>query len=131
MATGALAGGKKQLAVIVDQDGRRELQLHSGDGSVRAQKLSASFQSNPASMAVHDVDQDGLPDLVVLTPYEKIKILRQVDGKDFEEQDVAPPGGMVEQPWLSAADVDGDGKPELLLAQKNFVRAVVLQPDMR
>ena len=24
-------------------------------------------------------------------------------------------------------DVDGDGKPELLLAQKNFIRAVVLQ----
>ena len=27
------------------------------------------------------------------------------------------------------ADIDGDGKPELLLPQKNFLRAVVLQPD--
>ena len=27
---------------------------------------------------------------------------------------------------MSASDVDGDGKPELLLAQKNFIRAVVL-----
>jgi hypothetical protein len=33
----------------------------------------------------------------------------------------------MEQPWLAAADVDGDGKPELLLPQKNFVRAVVLE----
>jgi hypothetical protein len=39
-----------------------------------------------------------------------------------------PPGGSTEEPWLSVSDVDGDGKPELLLAQKNFVRAVVLQP---
>jgi hypothetical protein len=30
---------------------------------------------------------------------------------------------------MSAADVDGDGKKELLLAQKNFVRAVVLKSD--
>jgi hypothetical protein len=41
---------------------------------------------------------------------------------------VLPPGGSTEEPWLSVSDVDGDGKPELLLAQKNFVRAVVLQP---
>jgi hypothetical protein len=30
---------------------------------------------------------------------------------------------------MSTADVDGDGKPELLLAQKNFLRAVVLKSE--
>ncbi len=30
---------------------------------------------------------------------------------------------------MSSADVDGDGKPELLLAQKNFLRAVVLKQE--
>src|SRR5213075_3213185 len=68
--------------------------------------------------------------IVVLIPYEKIKILRQRGEKEqFEEIDVAPPGGSSDQPWLSRADVDGDGKAELLLAQKNFLRAVVLEKD--
>ena len=124
-------GAKPSLAVILDQDGKRVLHLQTADGKIKTQKLSESFKANPGALAIHDADQDGLPDLVMLIPYEKIKILRQVAGKDYEEIDVTPPGGGVEQPWLSAADVDGDGKDELLLAQKNFVRAVVLQKDAR
>jgi hypothetical protein len=84
-------------------------------------------------MIIHDANQDGLPDLVLLTPYEKIKILVQQkepkDGALFVEADVTPPGGTADAPWMSVADVDGDGKAELLLAQKNFLRAVVLTSD--
>lgn len=120
---------KPTLAVIVDQDGKRSLVLRSADGKSTTQKLSESFQSNPTTLAFHDVDQDGLADLVVLSPYEKVKILRQVPDKKFEEIDVAPPGGALEQPWLSSADIDGDGKSELLLTQKNYVRAVVLKRE--
>lgn len=128
MAVGRLGDEKKPvLAVIVDRDGKRELHLQMADGTDKHQALSESFKSNPVSMAIHDADQDGLSDLVVLIPYEKIKVLRQVKDKDeFEELDVAPPGGMVDQPWMTRADVDGDGKQELLLAQRNFLRAVVL-----
>ncbi|MCL5097754.1 MAG: VCBS repeat-containing protein, partial [Candidatus Omnitrophica bacterium] len=120
---------KPVLALILDQDGRRVLQIRTADGQVRSQKLSADFKSNPSAMEIHDVDQDGLADLVILIPYEKIKVLRQRQSHDFEELDIAPPGGTTEQPWMSQADVDGDGKPELLLAQKNYVRAVVLQAE--
>jgi hypothetical protein len=130
MAVGRLqAGGKTTLAVIVDQDGKRSLVTRTADGKGRTQKLSDNFKSNPSTMTFHDVNQDGLMDLVVLIPYEKIKVLLQVPGKDFDEEDIAPPGGSVEEPWLSSLDVDGDGKPELLLAQKNFVRAVVLKQE--
>ncbi|MHB8521551.1 MAG: FG-GAP repeat domain-containing protein [Limisphaerales bacterium] len=130
LAVGPLrTGAKPSLAVIVDQDGKRTLQLRTADGKTKTQKLSDNFKSNPTALAIHDIDQDGLSDLVVLIPYEKIKILRQVPDKDFEELDIAPPGGGAEQPWLSKADVDGDGKPELLLAQKNFLRAVVLTAE--
>jgi hypothetical protein len=130
MAVGPLRSGQKPVLVaILDQDGRRVLFTRTADGKTKTQKLNESFKSNPVGMAFHDINQDGLADLVILIPYEKIKVLIQVAGKDFEETDVAPPGGTVEQPWMSAADVDGDGKAELLLAQKNFLRAVVLKSD--
>jgi hypothetical protein len=132
MAVGALkAGGKPALAVIVDQDGKRSLVTRGAGGAARTQKLAETFKSNPASLTWLDVDQDGLSDLITLIPYEKLKILRQVEGKDYEEIDIAPPGGALEQPWASAADADGDGKLELLLGQKNFVRAVVLTGEKK
>jgi hypothetical protein len=130
MAVGKLqAGAKPTLAVIVDQDGRRSLVTRTADGKGKTEKLSENFKSSPTAMVFHDADQDGLNDLVILIPYENVKVLRQVAGKDFEELDVPPPGGAIEQPWLSRADIDGDGKPELLLTQKNFLRAVVLKSD--
>ncbi|MBL9168243.1 MAG: VCBS repeat-containing protein [Verrucomicrobiales bacterium] len=128
MAVGSLtAGSSPVLAAIVEVDDRRQLVTGTHQGGFRTQKLAASFKSNPASLRFEDVDQNGLTDLVVLIPYEKVKVLLQVSGKDFEEIDIALPGGGADQPWASSADVDGDGKPELLLAQKNFLRAVVLK----
>jgi len=132
MAVGALKpGAKPALAVIVDKDGQRSLVTRTADDNARTQKLSDSFKANPATLAIQDVNQDGLADLVALIPYEKIKVLLQKTGGDFDEEDVDPPGGAIEQPWLAAADVDGDGKTELLLPQKNFVRAVVLEQQAR
>ncbi len=120
---------KPILAVISEQETNRVLITRAADGKMRTQKLSDTFKSNPSSITIHDVDQDGLMDLVVLIPNEKIKVLRHVQDKAFEEIDVLAPGGNAEQPWLSVTDVDGDGKPELLLAQKNFLRAVVLKAE--
>ena len=138
LATGKLQADEKPvLAVIVEQEGKgdqeggRLLVVRTADGKTKTQKLSKNFKANPTTLTFHDADQDGLTDLVILMPYEKVKILRQVAGKDFEELDVDPPGGARElaQPWLGTADIDGDGKPELLLTQRNFLRAVILQRD--
>ena len=128
MAIGPLKpGAKPTLAIILDKDGQRSLVTRTADGKMKTQKLSDSFKSNPSSFTIEDVNQDGLADLVVLIPYEKVKVLLQKSGGDFDEVDVDAPGGAIDQPWLASADVDGDGKPDLLLPQKNFVRAVVLE----
>jgi hypothetical protein len=120
---------KPTLAVIVEQETNRLLVTLNAEGKSQTQKLSEKFQAAPSSMTMHDANQDGLADLVVLIPYEKIKFLIQKPDATFDEEDLSPPGGSMEEPWVSALDVDGDGKPELLLAQKNFVRAVVLKSE--
>lgn len=128
MTIGSLKKGEPALlAAVLEVEDRRVLALRRPDGSLTTQKLSATFKSNPSSILFHDVNHDGLEDLVVLIPYEKLKLLLQVPGKDFEEIDVALPGGSSERPWASTADVDRDGEDELLLAQKNFIRAVALK----
>lgn len=143
MTTGELEPGRPVLAVITERDDKRttdgksesvtvrELIVVGPDLKPRTQLLAESFKGSPGSIAFHDADHDGRADLVLLTPYEKIKILRRLaepkDGKEFEEVDVNPPGGASDNPWMALADADGDGRNELLLAQKNFVRAVVLQ----
>jgi hypothetical protein len=131
MTVGSLkAGAKPLLAVLADDEGRRRLLLRAADGSLELnQSLSPSFRSNPAAFALHDVNQDGLGDFVILIPYDKVKVLLQDTAGTFTEVDVAPPGGILEQPWFSTADVDGDGRAELLLNQRNFLRAVVLAQD--
>ena len=102
MAVGALKpGAKPTLAIIVDKDGQRSLVTRTADGKMKTQKLSESFKSNPASFTIQDVNQDGLADLVVLIPYEKVKVLLQKSGGDFDEVDVDPPGGALDQPWLA------------------------------
>jgi len=129
---GALkAGAKPTLAIIVDKDGVRSLVTRTADGKTATQKLNDAFKANPTTFAMQDLNQDGLADLVLLMPYEKIKVLLQKTDGTFDEKDVDPPGGALEQPWMAAADVDGDGKPELLLPQKNFVRAVILEPEAK
>jgi len=91
MAVGPLrAGSRPTLAVITDQEGKRSLQTRGADGKSRIQKLSDSFKSNPSQLALHDVNQDGLADLLVLIPYEKIKVLLQKPDGAFDELDVAP-----------------------------------------
>jgi hypothetical protein len=61
-------GATPSLAVILDQEGRRVLSVHTSGNLRRTQELAESFKSNPSSMRWHDVNQDGLLDLVVLIP---------------------------------------------------------------
>jgi hypothetical protein len=130
MAVGALRSGEKPtLAVIVEQDTNRALETFTADNKTpTVQKLGGGLSWTVGQMSMHDLNQDGLADLLVIVPGDKFKVLIQRNAKTnyFDEEDVMPPGGNSAEPWAGSADIDGDGHPELLLAEKNFVRAVVL-----
>ncbi|MBX3732526.1 MAG: VCBS repeat-containing protein [Verrucomicrobiae bacterium] len=147
IAVGTLKSGEApRLAVLQERDEKRpgkdgkeesatvrELVLRSAEGDVLTRRIAEEYKGSPAVLAFHDANQDGLNDLVALSPYEKVKVFVQraapVDGDRFQEVDVTPPGGSLEAPWMITADVDGDGRAELLLPQRNFLRAVVLVAD--
>ena len=127
MVAGRLsAKARPVLALVLDRDGKRFLHIQKADGTAHSQELDKKFKANPSVLAFHDADQDGLMDLLVMAAYEKVKVLRQKKGNNFEEIDLAPPGGAIEKPAHIAADVDGDGKLELLLARRNFLRAATM-----
>ena len=71
-------GAKPMLAVILDQDGKRVLVTRTASGETKSHKLSESFKSTPSSMAWHDIDQDGLNDLVLLTRTKKSKFFSRL-----------------------------------------------------
>lgn len=132
MAVGPLRRhAKPTLCLIVDKNGQRYLLTRDYKGKTRTQKLKPNFTDNPASMAVLDVNRDGLPDIVVLMPYDKIKVLLQKSDGSFDEEDVDSPVGPMAQPWLASMDLNGDDHQELLLPENNFVRAVVLEKEVK
>lgn len=131
----AMALGKPQpaegltLAVLVDSDGQRLVHWFQAHGSTRKLALAPTWKGQLRQMLWHDADEDGLLDLVLLASYDRIKVLRQQSDGTFEELDVPPPGGTLENPWVAQADVSGDARPELLLGQRNLIRAIRLQKD--
>lgn len=121
--------GTPTLHVITEKDNKRSLQVLSGSlTNLHTQQLNESFKGTPAALLGHDVNQDGLADLVITIPYERLKILLQTTSTNvFQELDLVAPGGSSETPWITSGDLDGDGLAELLLGQRNFLRAVVLK----
>ncbi len=128
MTTGILSSNAPPRVIVMsEKDDIRRITILTPEGPTKTVKLSETYKANPLSILAHDADQDGLNDIVIFTPYEKIKILRQLKNGEFEEIDVDPPGGATGTIWGVSLDVDADDKPELILPQKNFLRAVVLQ----
>jgi len=130
MTAGTWKPGQPNGVAVITESGERQLSILNPDGSSASRiTLPVTFKATPTELVFHDLDQDGLNDLIALIPYEKLKVFRQQADKEPVILDLALPGGAMEQPWASQADVDGDGRSELLLGQRNFVRAVILKKD--
>lgn len=109
------------------------------DGKTYAEKARvtiADARTDPDGVLVVDMNKDGLPDIVLFTPFQEMRVFKGAPEGKFIDVSTGPDygKGLVQGARLKSAglaDVDGDGKPELLLAAKNFARALRLDEKDR
>ncbi len=127
-------GGKPALAVVVKDKRDHALELHRPDGSGEPLVVKLEGVSRPPqSMMGGDFDHDGKADLLLFTPGEPMVMVRNVgaEGGDAEvlTDKKMPNFGLVQAAGpdnTALLDVDNDNFPELLIADKNFVRFCAL-----
>jgi hypothetical protein len=100
-------------------DGSVEVLLGNGDGSFQPPVPYDSGAGGSLSLAVADVNGDGRPDLIVAgncnCPYGTVSVLLgNLDGT-FQTAVIYGSGGRVADSVV-VADVNGDGRPDLLVA---------------
>jgi len=150
--TGDINGdGKADVVVVVETTDRKyaaqvwlqrapEGEAAASSGPIASLVLTQviqleSLKQAPDDVLVMDIDQDGRNDLLLFDSREAMRVLRQDEGGSFTDESAKGTryhGDLAYQATSGAAspgDIDGDGKPELLLASKNFVRALVLDAD--
>lgn len=123
-------GGEPALAIVVQRRRDHTLEIHRpGDAEVVAIELTG-VNRPPQSMMAGDFDHDGRTDLILFTPHEPMVMVRNIDGSADEAvvltDEKMPQFGLVQAAGpenTARLDLDGDGYDELLIAEKNFVRA--------
>ncbi|MGD9693124.1 MAG: FG-GAP repeat domain-containing protein [Phycisphaerales bacterium] len=117
------------LAVVVQNRRDHTLEVHRpGGGEVKTVALEG-VNRPPRSMLSADIDHDGWTDLMLFTPGEPMVMVRGVDSPEGAKvliDKTMPQFGLVQSAGpdnTALFDADGDGEAELLIADKNFVRA--------
>lgn len=130
-AGGATADQKSGLfAYVTKLDDGMKLIVRPAASSIENEKAVdlGSMNQDPAALRFADVNQDGRNDLLLFVQFGPLQTFLQNDKGEFEPfKGTQTREGLVrEAPWEGAtiADVSGDGKPELILAQKSFARAL-------
>ena len=115
--------------MVVKDKRDHTLEIHRPSGDVRTIKLEGVSRP-PQSMMGADLDHDGKTDLLLFTPGEPMVMVRNISGDEKDMEVLAdkkmPNFGLVQAAGpenTDLLDVDADGFPELLIADKNFVRA--------
>jgi len=87
-----------------------------------------NFSTEPSAVRVVDINQDGYMDVLVFAPYEPLVTFLQTAEGSFERlSGGSSQEGLVKKATIEGfqiADVTRDGKPEILLAQHSFARAL-------
>lgn len=122
--------GAKSLAII-EKDGRKHVVeiIPVGDAEREIIRIDLeSLSRSPNAMLGIDADQDGRRDILLFTPDKPMAMLHATDdGFVLLDKDDMGQFGLVQGAGANntqAFDINGDGVDELLIADRNFVRAV-------
>lgn len=129
---GALsAGGKVAVAVALEEGGKRRIDWLVSGGSVLTSLELAGLKTDPRAIRMLDANQDGRMDLAVFVPFEPMRLLVQDAAGAFS--DISTTSGYrkglvdnLDPSALSLADVDGDGKAEMIVAGSGYARVLRL-----
>jgi len=143
LSTGDLRGdGRLWLAILRDDQGKRAVDLWTRrpEGPVRVTSVPViGTKTDPKAVRLVDIDQDGRLDILVFTALEPLRVWLQedpdVDGRpQFRDASsvAAFRKGLVdnlESAALTMADLNHDGRAELLVSRAGFARALRLGSD--
>ncbi len=122
---------------VVTKDGRNyQMELLRTDGSASDIVKLGSLVKGPDALLDLDADQDGKVDLLLFTSDKPMSMLHAVEKDGATTFELRESKDMAQFGLAQAAnagnsvayDIDGDGKQELVLADRNFIRALRYAP---
>lgn len=140
-ALGLVNVDAKDWVAVIGKDGRNysiELQPASGSTEGKVSMPLGALSRAPDTILALDADQDGLTDLLLFTPDKPMTMLRHEAPKEGAAKTDPPAFKILESKDMAqfglaqaanahntlVADIDSDKKSELLVADRNFVRAL-------
>jgi hypothetical protein len=134
VAAGDLAGTRMQAVVVLrEEKGKRwfDVVTRGVDGAPEVMRTVdlAGLKTDPRGLRLIDANQDGLLDVAVFTPLDAMRLFLQ--RKDGSFADASAQGGFrkglvdnLDASALTSGDVEGDGKPALLVSAAGYARAL-------
>ena len=122
---------------VVTKDGRNyQMELLPLDGSAATVVKLGSLVKGPDAMLDVDADQDGKIDLLLFTADKPMVMLQAIEKDGATSFELRESKDMAQFGLAQAAtagnsvafDIDGDGKRELVVADRNFIRALRYAP---
>lgn len=124
--------GHGSFATLSDLDGNGQLEIVSGNKAYRANGALwwTAEKSDPGPNMILDIDGDGSPELILRDRSNRIQIFDALNGKKkFKSWEWTLPTnsegqteGICAAP-MAAADLDGDGLPEIIVPSGDYVYA--------
>lgn len=116
-----LNGDGKPDVMAINEDGRVYTLLNNGDGTF-ASATSVPYSGRTYEAVIADLNGDGKPDFAdVQNDTGQVQVFLAAAGGGFQEPLLLNNGGEPEGCSIAAGDLNGDGKPDLVTANCDYI----------